>query len=334
MPVAAAESRPPLPDPAGFDPVRFPGEVEGEPWPPPRFDFTAPWLHRLPIRFERDEGGCVTLVHAFEHLRLLADIGCAHAALDIAPGSRDYRLMRLVPAALRFTPAIAPGDPVPGVLRGEEPPPASDVHVGVACSALVALLSARTGETGQALQAAMARLPPGPDMFERAVADCVGQGLPLEQIAPLAKRLQRLANAHARLIAAEAALPDFAGLERMVAETRRALARDRRHVGDLLPYALAGLEPAIVRPREAAEAMLRAGRQALDSAITGGDIAALTERQERLRQALLELGVFWQRCVAAWLTVEPERTDRRDIEALARNAIRRLRLDGLYLLPG
>lgn len=332
MPDAAL--RPRLPDPAAFDPVRFPGQAPDEPWPPPRFDFAAPWLHRLPICFERDEGGAINLIHAFDHLRLLADLGAAHAALDIEAGSRDHRLMRLVPAALRFAPTVAPGDPVPGVLRGEEPPPASDVHVGVACSALGALLSARTGETGQALQAAMARLPPGPDMFERAVADCVGQGLSLDQIAPLAKRLQRLANAHARLIAAEAALPDFAGLERMVADTRRALARDRRLVGDLLPYALAGLEPAIARPREAAEAMLRAGRLALDSAIAGGDIAALTERQERLRQALLELGVFWQRCVAAWLSVEPERTDRRDVDALARNAIRRLRLDGLYVLPG
>jgi hypothetical protein len=332
MPVA--EARPRLPDPAGFDPVRFPGEEPGEPWPPPRFDFAAPWLARLPIRFERDEGGAVLLVHSFEHLRLLADLGAAHAALDIAAGSRDHRLMRLVPAALRFAPSVAPGDPVPGVLRGEAPPPASDAQVAVACSALVALLSARTGETGQALRAAMARLPPGPEMFERAVADCVGQGLPLAQIAPLARSLQRLANAHARLIAAEAALPDFAGLERAVSETRRALARDRGYAGDLLPYALAGLEPAVTRPREAAEAMLRAGRQGLDSAIAGGDLAALTERQERLRQALLDLGVFWQRCVAAWLAVEPERTDRREIEALARNAIRRLRLDGLYLPPG
>jgi hypothetical protein len=332
MPDAAL--RPRLPDPFAFDPVRFPGEEPEEAWPPPRFEFSAPWLNRLPIRFERDDGGAVTLVHAFDHLRLLADLGNAHAALNIDAGSRDHRLIRLVPAALRFTQAVSPGDPVPGVLRGEEPPPASDAHVGVACGALVALLSARTGEAGQALRAAMSRLPPGPDMFERAVADCVGQGLSLDQIAPLAKLLQRLANAHARLIAAEAALPDFAGLERVVAETRRALARDRRYAGDLLPYALAGLEPVISRPREAAEAMLRAGRQALDRAISGADAAAMTERQEVLRQALLDLGVFWQRCVAAWLTVEPERTDRRDVEALARNAIRRLRLDGLYVVPG
>jgi hypothetical protein len=332
MPDAAL--RPRLPDPFAFDPVRFPGQAPEEAWPPPRFEFTAPWLNRLPIRFERDDGGAVTLVHAFDHLRLLSDLGSAHAALNIDAGSRDHRLIRLVPAALRFTQAVSPGDPVPGVLRGEEPPPASDAHVDVACGALVALLSARTGETGQALRAAMSRLPPGPDMFERAVADCVGQGLSLAQIAPLAKRLQRLANAHARLIAAEAALPDFAGLERVVAETRRALARDRRYAGDLLPYALAGLEPVISRPREAAEAMLRAGRQALDRAISGADAAAMTERQEVLRQALLDLGVFWQRCVAAWLSVEPERTDRRDVEALARNAIRRLRLDGLYVVPG
>lgn len=332
MPAAAL--RPRLPDPAAFDPVRFPGQAPEEAWPPPRFDFAAPWLHRLPIRFERDEAGAASLIHAVDHLRLLSDLGCAHAALGIEPGSRDHRLLRLVPAALRFAPAVSPGDPVPGVLRGEEPPPASDGHVGVACTALVTLLSARTGETGQALQAAMARLPPGPEMFERAVADCVGQGLSLAQIAPLARRLQRLANAHARLIAAEAALPDFAALERMVSDIRRALARDRRYAGDLLPYALAGLEPAVSRPREAAEAMLRAGRLALDAAITGGDVGALTERQEMLRQALLDLGVFWQRCVAAWLAVEPERTDRRDVEALARNAIRRLRLDALYRVPG
>jgi hypothetical protein len=323
-----------LPDPQAFDPVLFPGQAPGEEWPPPRFDFQAAWMHRLPIRFERDEGGTICLVHAFEHLRLLADIGCAHAALDVAAGSRDHRLIRLVPAALRFVPAVAPGDAVPGLLRGEPPPPATDAQAHAASMALVAVVAARAGEAGEALRDAMARLPPSQDMFERAVATCVGGGIPLDSIAPLAKRLQRLANAHARLMAAEAALPDFAGLERVVAETRRVLARDRRFAGDLLPYALAGLEPAVSRPREAVEGLLRAGRRALDSAVSGGDLQALTLSQETLREALLDLGTFWQRTCAAWLSVDPETTDRRDIEALARNAIRRLRLDGLYRVPG
>ena len=44
-----------LPDPALFDPVRFPGEAEGEPWPPPAFTFCSPLL--------RDPGTNVVQVH-------------------------------------------------------------------------------------------------------------------------------------------------------------------------------------------------------------------------------------------------------------------------------
>jgi hypothetical protein len=40
--------------------------------------------------------------------------------------------------------------------------------------------------------------------------------------------------------------------------------------------------------------------------------------------------VFWRRLAAAWLAVDPDTTDRREIEALARNALRRLALVPLY----
>jgi hypothetical protein len=56
----------------------------------------------------------------------------------------------------------------------------------------------------------------------------------------------------------------------------------------------------------------------------------LIREQERHRERLLELGVFWRRLVAAWQTVDPDTTDRREIEALARNALRRLALVPLY----
>ena len=324
---------PPVLDAYAFDPVRFPGQAEDEEWPPPNFDFQAPWVHRMPIRFERDDGGEIVMVHVLDHMRMVSDIDSAHVTLDIPVGSRDYRLLRLVPAALRFTPIIKPGDPMPGILRGEPPPPASDDQEKRAWSVIMELLSARTGEAGRALRNAMNRMPPGPHMFERAVAECVGQGFSLDRIAPLAKKLHRLANAHARLIAAEASGPDFVGLERSVTETHRMMLRDRRRSGDLLLNALGKLETAVARPREAVDGIVRMGRMNIDAAISGRDFMAVTQSQERLNQAMTELGVFWQRTATAWQTVEPDRTERKDVESLTRNAIRRLKIDSLYRVP-
>jgi hypothetical protein len=44
----------------------------------------------------------------------------------------------------------------------------------------------------------------------------------------------------------------------------------------------------------------------------------------------LDLAVFWRRLTAAWMVVDPDTTDRREIEALARNALQRLSLTQLY----
>jgi hypothetical protein len=45
---------------------------------------------------------------------------------------------------------------------------------------------------------------------------------------------------------------------------------------------------------------------------------------------LTDLATFWRRTVTAWEAVDPASTDRRDIEALTRNAARRLALAALY----
>ncbi|MFC7539539.1 hypothetical protein ACFQU2_08805 [Siccirubricoccus deserti] len=49
-----------------------------------------------------------------------------------------------------------------------------------------------------------------------------------------------------------------------------------------------------------------------------------------LRDRLTDLALFWNRTATAWLAVHPETTDRREIEALTRNTLRRLSLAALY----
>jgi hypothetical protein len=320
-----------LPDAREFDPIRFPGAKDGEPWPPARFDFDASWMREPGLAFERDAGGGIGVVRAFGHLRLVVDIEIAHRMFDLAPGSRDFRLLRLVPAALRCVERIEPGDPMPGALLEEDPEIPDDHHLYAATGALVERLAATTGEEGMALAEAMRRVPPGPAMFETAVAHCITQGgYAMGTMAPLARRLQKLANAHARVLSAGTSLPDFAAMERMLKRTREALGADRRWAGDLLTRALDSLAPQIARPRRTAEAITAQAVAAMRRPLPLEAPARLIREQERYRERLLELGVFWRRLVAAWQTVDPDTTDRREIEALARSALRRLALVPLY----
>jgi hypothetical protein len=340
VPATQPHSRPPsalvrpiadrLPDPRHFDPVTFPGQVAGETWPPVRFDFAAPWINGGSLVFERDASGGLCVVRRFEHLRLVVPFEAAHRMLDLEPGSRDFRLLRLVPSALRLTEVVVPGDPVPPLLRDGEAVSPADHHVYAATTSLVEVLANAAGEGGRALSDAMRRVPPGRDMFERAIAHCVMEGgQSMDWIAPLARRLQRLANAHARLLSAAAMQPDYRAMERMVEQTRRSLARDRRWANDLLTHALIGIEPMMSRPRLSAEILQREAEAAMRR---GGlsDIPGLVDGQDRLRDRLLDLTTFWQRLVAAWLSVHPDTTDRREVEGLARNTIRRLGLRALY----
>lgn len=320
-----------LPDPRRFDPVRFPGVPEGEAWPPPRFDFEAAWLREPGLAFERDAGGGIGVVRAFAHLRMVLDIENAHRLLDIVPGTRDFRLLRLVPPALRCVDRIEPGDPVPGPLLDDDPEMPDDHHLYAATSALVERLAATAGEEGQALAEAMRRVPPGPAMFETAVAHCITRdGFAMGTMAPLARRLQRLANAHARVLAVAAAQPDYLAMERMLRRTRAAIGADRRWAGDLLTRALEALQAQIVRPRQTAEALLSQAEAAMRRPLPLEAPTRLIREQEACRDRLLDLAVFWRRLAAAWLAVDPDTTDRREIEALARNALRRLALVPLY----
>ncbi|MGG5885917.1 hypothetical protein ACLF3G_02185 [Falsiroseomonas sp. HC035] len=325
---------PTLPDPRGFDPVRFPGTPEGVAWPPSHFIFESSWLREPGLAFERDPNGGIGLVRSFAHLRMLVDVETAHLLLDIPPGTHDFRLLRLVPAALRCVGQIAPGDPVPGPLLDEDPEPIEDHHLYAATSELVARLAATAGEEGEALAAAMRRRPPGPDMFESAIAHCItADGLPMATIAPLARRLQLLANAHARVLAAAAAQPDYAAMERMIRRTRDSLNNDRRWVGDLLTRAMDGLIPLIARPGRTATALLRHAEEAMRRPLPLEAPTRLIREQHALRDRLLDLAVFWHRLAAAWLAVDPTTTDRREIESLSRNALRRLALEPLYRKP-
>jgi hypothetical protein len=323
-----------LPDPRSFDPVRFPGQAEGEAWPPERFDFTAPWILGGKLAFERDSSGEMGVVRRFEHLRLIVPFEAAHRMLELAPGGRDFRLLRLVPAALRLVEVVTPGDPVPLLLRDAEAVLPADHHLYAATTSLVEALARHAGEEGRALSDAIRRVQPGRDMFERALAHCVTvDGLSMDWIAPVARRLQRLTNAHARVLAAVASQPGYAAMERIIRQTRRSLAADRRWANDLLTHALIGIEPILARPRLAAAQLHREAEAALRRGGALGNTPDLLAEQDRLRDRLLDLATFWQRLVAAWLAVHPETTDRREIEALTRNTIRRLGLRALYTPP-
>lgn len=179
----------------------------------------------------------------------------------------------------------------------------------------------------------MRRIPPGPAMVERAVAHCITEyGFPLATLAPLARRIQRLANAHARVLSVAAQQPDYAAMERMLRRTRDALSTDRRWAGDLLTRALDALLPQIARPRQTAEALLAQAEAAMRRPRPLDAPMRIIAEQTYIRDRLLDLAVFWRRLATAWLAVDPATTDRREIEALARNGLRRLAIAPLYRL--
>jgi hypothetical protein len=326
-----AKSPPVLPDPRRFDPVRFPGTPSPESWPPRRFEFVSPWMREPGLSFERDAAGGIAVVRCSGGMRMLLDIERAHQLLDIAPGTHDFLLLRLVPSALRVVESITPGDPVPEVLRDEDPPLPETHHLYAATAALVEGLSRAAGAEGVALCEALRRIAPGPEMIEQAVARVVQRdGFSLTAIAPLARRLQRLANAHARVLAAAAAQPDFAAMEHAVHSVRGAIAGDRRWSNDLLALALARIDGAIGKPRQAATRLSQEATSVLKGPAVLHDITRLIRLQEDIRDRLTDLGHFWRRAAMAWVAVDPVATDRRDIKALTRNAARRLSLDALY----
>ncbi len=319
-----------LPDPATFDPIVFPGIGADESWPPPAFTFQASWLADAAIGFERGAGGEIIFVQRFGSLRLLLDIDTAHTALDIAPRSRDFLLLRLMPSALRFTHRITHADPMPPPLLGGPMVPAAEHHLYAASSRVIGTLERAAGEAGNALVRALRLTPPGADMFERAAARCIAEGAAFDQVARLARGLQRLATAHAELLAAHALQPDYAAMERMVTNTAREQTRSGRWTGDLLAHALQQLDAIITRPRITAETLLAEAVAEMERHSNLLAPEPVLQRQAARRDQLMELAVFWQRCCAAWASVHAETVDRRDLDALARNALRRLQLQPLY----
>lgn len=320
------------PDPSLFDPVRFPSVPEGEPWPPDAFTFQAPWLRAGEIAFERGPDGQIVFVRRFESLRLVLDVNTAHSALDLVPGSHDFRLLRLIPSALRLVESVCPGDPMPPALRGEPLELPAEHLLYSATTALVSALSRGAGAAGEAYLDALRRTPPGLAMFETAAARCVTDGqFELVRIAGLARALQRLARAHAEVLAAHAAQPDYSGLERMVGATTKVLLRDAHWSGDLIAQALRQCAPLVTVPRTTADMLLASAAGALERQGSLDAVDRMTDRQARLRDRLTDLGLFWRRMAAAWATVHPETTDRREIDLLCRNLLRRLQIKSLYV---
>lgn len=319
--------------PQRFDPVFFPGLAPDEPWPPPRFDFTASWLNDPDLAFERGISGEIIFVRRCDSLRLILDIETAHTALDIKPRSRDFLLLRLMPSALRFVQSITPGAPMPAPLLGGPMVPPAEHHLYGATTTLVGALERSGGEAGAALLEALRRTDPGPAMFEMAAARCVAEsGFELERVGVLARSLQRLAQAHAEVLATHAIQPDYEGMERMVTAAARVQLLAGRWTRDLLAHALQQLEAVIATPRQTAESLMRTAAEAMEKQFYIGQSSELVEQQARHRDRLMDLAMFWQRTAAAWASVHPETADRRDLDGLARNALRRLQIVSLYQL--
>lgn len=327
----ASPTAEPLPDPLRFDPVHFPGTAPDEVWPPARFDFKTAWLREPGLAFERDPGGAIGVVRPFSHMRMIADLETAHRQFDIAPGTRDFRLLRLVPAALRCVERIEYGDPLPAALTDNELDIPENGPLFKASSALVERLAKSAGEEGLALAQAMRRIPPGPRSLERAVAHSITEyGFPIATMAPLARSLQKLADAHARVLSVAETQPDYAAMEQMLRRTKDTLSADRRWAGDLLTRALDALLTQITLPRKTAERLLTQAQNAIRLPRAVEAPMRVIAEQTYIRDRLLDLAVFWRRLATAWLAVDPTTTDRREIEALARNGLRRLALAPLY----
>lgn len=303
------------------------------PWPPDSFAFEAPWLRSTDLAFERGPDGQIIFVRRCAAIKLILDVETAHSALDLRPGSHDFRLLRLIPSALRLVECVVPGDPMPAALRGLPLPMPAAHLLYTATSALVSALSRGSGAAGEAYLDALRRAPPGLDMFEQAAARCLTNGqFELERIARLARALKRLAHAHAEVLAAHAAQPDYPGMERMVAATAKVLLRDAHWSGDLVAQALRQVSPLVSVPRLTADMLVSSAAVALEQPGSLEEVDRMTETQARLRNRLTELGIFWRRAAAAWASVHPETTDRREIDLLCRNLLRRLQLRSLYAM--
>ena len=152
---------PALPDPRGFDPVRFPGTVGA--------GRLAPGALRLPLALDARARPAFRARFQRRHLpdarlralRILLDIERAHLLLDIAPEHPDFLLLRLVPAALRLARHI-PGRPRARRAAQRRPTLPEAHHLYAATAALVDGLSRAAGEAGVALSEALSASRPGP----------------------------------------------------------------------------------------------------------------------------------------------------------------------------
>ena len=106
--------------------------------------------------------------------------------------------------------------------------------------------------------------------------------------------------------------------------------RDAGWLGDLIAHALRQIEPLVCSPGETADALRDMAVARLEADGTLGDAGRLAMAQGVYRDRLIELGIFWRCLAAAWASVHPQLTDRREVDALSRNVLRRLSLKPLY----
>ncbi len=88
---------------------------------PARFDFTHPALTRPDLKFVRDDDRLPTLTFDLGGVRAAVPLRQVAANYAIPDRHPDLDLLNRIEAALRFSRAIAPGDPIPSETRDATP---------------------------------------------------------------------------------------------------------------------------------------------------------------------------------------------------------------------
>jgi acyl-coenzyme A thioesterase PaaI-like protein len=291
------------------------------PWPPRRFDFDEPLLRASTVHFERNADAETTLIRRIGRQRIVVDFNRLHTFVSVARDSRDFRLLQLVPEALRFVEYVAPFDPLPEQLWSDDPPMPAEAHLRVATARLLRVLAAHVEGTSDELRNAWQQRGDYIPLFQRASSAADGRAAGLT---PLTHQLHTLGNAHAGVIAAHAEQPNYAAMAQRVRNLRGRLGGNRHCPDVLLSQALIALVAQIDRPAQTVTRLLNDAETELWHPTALRDMPSLIHRQRQFEARLRELTLFWRRTCREWLSLRPDRLDWRHIEVLARATQRRL----------
>jgi len=297
------------------------------PWPPRCFDFEEPILRANNVHFERNADAEPALIRRVGRVRIVVDLNRIHTFAPIVRGSRDFHLLNLVPEALRFVEQVAPFDPLPAELLPDEPMLPPEPYLRAATARLLRVIAAQVEKDGRVIGDPSSLLRDHSQIFQRAAGQSLMHAEAAGRFDPLAHRLQQLANAHAGVLAAQAAMPDFAAMAQRVAQLRRRLGGNHHCPDVLLNQALSAVLAQIERPGQTVDRLFSQAEAELWRPQALRDIPGQIRRQRGFEARLREIALFWRRTCREWLSQRVERPNWRHIEVLARSTQRRLAAD-------